>query len=89
MSPTVSPRPRPSAAKPAASFLTFSPYSPHVIENSSPLVRIATSSARSAAVTWKAPHIVCSSSARYVTRSLSLVVVAMSSSLKGVSGFGQ
>ena len=61
--PIVWPRSRPSDASPAASRFTFSAYSPQVIENSSPFVRIATASARSAAVTWKAAHIVGSSRA--------------------------
>jgi hypothetical protein len=63
MIPTVSPRFSPSAASPAASCFTRSAYSAHVIENSSPLVRIATRSGYSDAVTWNAAHIVGSWSA--------------------------
>jgi hypothetical protein len=58
----VSPRPRPSAARPAAVFLTFSAYSAHVMLNSPPLVRMASRSAYSRAVTWNAPQSVVSRS---------------------------
>ncbi len=63
---TVSPRPMPRAASPAAIFSTRCAYSAHVIENSSPFVRMAGWSARSSAVSWKASAIVLASSARGV-----------------------
>src|SRR5690349_128487 len=76
ITPTVSPRFRPSLARPEAIFSTRSAYSPHVIETSSPAVRIATLSARSAAVTWKAAQIVSSLSALNSTRSrVSIVAI--------------
>src|SRR3954452_25437949 len=78
--PIVSPRLSPSPASPAAIRSTRSAYSRQLIFTSSPLVRIATRSGTSAAVTWKAPHIVGSWSALYVTRSRSVVVVAISPS---------
>ena len=55
----VSPRRRPSFASPPASASTRSRSAAHVIVNSSPLVRIATSSPRSAAVIRKASASVC------------------------------
>ena len=61
---TVSPRPIPSAASPPAIFSTCCAYSAHVIEYSSPFVRIAGWSAWSSAVSWKASAIVFASSAR-------------------------
>jgi hypothetical protein len=63
ITPIVSPRFSPRPARPAATFWTFSLYSPQLIENSSPCVRSATRSGNSRAVTWKAPQIVDSLSA--------------------------
>src|SRR5271166_181300 len=58
ISASVSPRPRPSWASPPASASTRSRRAPQVIVNSSPRVRIATSSLRSAEVSLNASAIV-------------------------------
>ena len=56
------PRSRPSPASPAAVDLTLSAYSRQVMENSSPLVRIAVRSGCARAVAWKASAMVEASS---------------------------
>src|ERR1700722_6315511 len=63
MNATVSPRRTPSAWNPAASRLTLSAYSANVIVVPSRIVRRATCSARAAAVSWNASHIVVAFSA--------------------------
>src|SRR6202008_2530917 len=63
ISPTVSPRPTPSAASPAATRSTRCAYSVQVQLTASPFVRSATVSPHSAAVIWKASQTVCASRA--------------------------
>ena len=63
MNPTVSPRPTPSAAKPAARRRTVSANSPKLASNSLSLSRSAGASGRSATVAWNASHIVAADSA--------------------------
>src|SRR6266480_2418901 len=82
------PWPSPSPASPAASARTLSEYSPQVMVNSSPLVRSATRSGCSSAVTWKAPQSVDSLSALYSTRSCSVVVASITPPVLGLSPGG-